>query len=693
MAAVFVKCTKLVGAINSNAASATVSATAGNLLVAIASVYYPGTATTPTLTVTGGGTWTLDSRDNQHFTSSNDNFCNGFAHVAAATGGSATFTVTWGVTATGAVAIGYIYEFSGAPGTFDAAGTGIQNTASPVLSPTFTNPTASDIMLAVGATYSAGTESHGSPANSWTMPTNGDETNGNSFLTGVTAYKIVSASAAQSTSWTVSPSVASVTHIAAYKAATTTTYNVTVSATQAQSLALATRLVLARSVSATQPQSVALTRQVPASRTVSATQAQACSLSVVLQRRYTLNTLASQAQAATVSATVSRTHLPVDFYTTTFPLTENPILEGGVWTLGRLDALDWTNPRTTTNKAFGTQSGVDNPPYTDSIAVMRGTWGADQEVMATVFSSLGNVSAYNETELLLRFTVAAHVVTGYEVTLNVQPTQNYIQVNRWNGLSGGSSSNYTQIANTTGVVHNGDLVRATMVGSTIRVYVNGTQVLTVTDATYATGNPGMGFFDFDNGGHADPSLYGFTRYTAHTIGTPWPLNATQSQALTLGQSVAMARVMTIGQVQLPALIRRVQLAGVATQGQAVSLTIRKVFVRTVSTTQAQVALTPRPTALTVSASQAQSVTLARRFGLSRTVTQAETLALALIAGHTYPLTRVAMEAQGLHLTYSVLVLPGPVGISVFTRPPNSGSAVSNYPDWPGLIIEPSIGGP
>jgi hypothetical protein len=63
-------------------------------------------------------------------------------------------------------------------------------------------------------------------------------------------------------------------------------------------------------------------------------------------------------------------------YTTIFPLAENPISEGAIWMNGLAAGLDWSDVRTTAGLAYGTQSGLDG--YNDSIAILHGTWTADQ---------------------------------------------------------------------------------------------------------------------------------------------------------------------------------------------------------------------------------------------------------------------------------------------------------------------------
>ena len=56
------------------------------------------------------------------------------------------------------------------------------------------------------------------------------------------------------------------------------------------------------------------------------------------------------------------------------------------------------------------------------------------------------------------------------------------------------------------------MVKATIVGSTITCYINGAVIFGVTDSTYSSGNPGMGFYLQDGSG--PPFNYGFSSYTA-----------------------------------------------------------------------------------------------------------------------------------------------------------------------------------
>src|SRR6185312_4061031 len=83
-------------------------------------------------------------------------------------------------------------------------------------------------------------------------------------------------------------------------------------------------------------------------------------------------------------------------YTTTFPLTENPISEGGNWIDGQTDGLDWHDMSTTPGLAIGHQSGSS---YTDGTALLTGSWGPTQTAEAVVHASSPQDDCYQEVEL------------------------------------------------------------------------------------------------------------------------------------------------------------------------------------------------------------------------------------------------------------------------------------------------------
>ncbi len=209
-------------------------------------------------------------------------------------------------------------------------------------------------------------------------------------------------------------------------------------------------------------------------------------------------------------------------YSTKFPLAENPISEGGRWNNGGTTGLGWTNVRTTPGIAFGTQPG--NSPgaavYSDSTAILTGTWGPNQTAQATV--SVINASSvsgvFEEVELRLRTTISANSITGYEINSSVStnPANSYIQIVRWNGPLG----SFTQLGGTSQHCVNGDVLQAKINGNTITAYRNGVQVLQVTDNTFSSGSPGIGFFL--QGATGLDANYGFSSYSATDGSTPTP---------------------------------------------------------------------------------------------------------------------------------------------------------------------------
>lgn len=196
-------------------------------------------------------------------------------------------------------------------------------------------------------------------------------------------------------------------------------------------------------------------------------------------------------------------------YTTNFPLTEAVISEGGKWINGGVAGLDWDNVQTATNFAFGT---LPTGKYTDPTAVLTGTWGPDQMAQATVRIKTVNPDCCHEVELHLRTTIVAHSITGYEINCSVATGNRYIEIVRWNGPI--NSFDYVARNSSTGCA-DGDVLQATITGSTITVYKNGAEVLQGMDANYASGAPGIGFYETDN----NIGYYGFSSFTASNVGS------------------------------------------------------------------------------------------------------------------------------------------------------------------------------
>jgi hypothetical protein len=116
-------------------------------------------------------------------------------------------------------------------------------------------------------------------------------------------------------------------------------------------------------------------------------------------------------------------------------------------------------------------------------------------------------------EIRLRSTIAANSITGYEINCSVStdPTSgDYMQIVRWNGALG----SFTQLNGSAQHCVNGDVLRATISGSLISVYLNdmSTPVMTWSDPTFSTGSPGMGFYL--QGATGLNANYGLSSFTA-----------------------------------------------------------------------------------------------------------------------------------------------------------------------------------
>jgi hypothetical protein len=188
-------------------------------------------------------------------------------------------------------------------------------------------------------------------------------------------------------------------------------------------------------------------------------------------------------------------------FTTVFPAAESVVSESGAWLSGARDGIDWGDISATTGK---THPHPGPARYADATALLAGTWGPDQGAEGKVWT--GDPHNYPEVELRLRSTLSAHVCNGYEITFSLAPNA-YLIIVRWNGPLG----DFTYLANLSGSqyqVKAGDAVKATIVGHVITAYKNGVKMGQAIDSVYATGKPGMGFNEQENGD------YGYTEFTA-----------------------------------------------------------------------------------------------------------------------------------------------------------------------------------
>jgi hypothetical protein len=215
-------------------------------------------------------------------------------------------------------------------------------------------------------------------------------------------------------------------------------------------------------------------------------------------------------QIANASAAAGRS------YSTNFPGVENPISEGGLWLNGLTDGLDWTNVRS----FGGFASAFQAHDFNDSTALLKGTWANNQMATATVFRGALDETHFPEVELRLRSSLSPHVCNGYEFLYSLKSDAScYVNIVRWNGAvndftgllgPGGSGLTGTQY-----VLHTGDVLKATAVGNVLSIFLNGTLLGSVSDATFPNGKPGVGF-DSSLSTY-DYSTFGLSQFAAAEI--------------------------------------------------------------------------------------------------------------------------------------------------------------------------------
>ena len=124
-------------------------------------------------------------------------------------------------------------------------------------------------------------------------------------------------------------------------------------------------------------------------------------------------------------------------YSTNFPLTENPISEGGNWVAGQSAGNNlWGDIRTNGTIAFG----VSEPtPYGDPTAILTGPWGPNQTAQAVVkLNQVPTGPCCKEAEVRLRTTInpVDHTITGYEIHCSVIPNIGACHIVTWGGPNG-----------------------------------------------------------------------------------------------------------------------------------------------------------------------------------------------------------------------------------------------------------------
>lgn len=221
-------------------------------------------------------------------------------------------------------------------------------------------------------------------------------------------------------------------------------------------------------------------------------------------------------------------------YRTCFERDEVPLSEDGAWVNGKRDGVEWADVWVRNRIAYGAPTRMavaerrveqgnlpiegdagDAPEgdYDDPTAVLKGDWGRNQFAKATVFSRNPTDKYFQEVELRLRSSMSERHCTGYEVFFRCLKTNaGYAEIARWNGGVG----DFTSLKKLSGAeygVQDGDIIEASVVGSRIAGFINGREVISVTDAMFTSGSPGIGF----NFGVGDTNVdHGLTAFEVET---------------------------------------------------------------------------------------------------------------------------------------------------------------------------------
>lgn len=179
-------------------------------------------------------------------------------------------------------------------------------------------------------------------------------------------------------------------------------------------------------------------------------------------------------------------------YSTTFPLTENPISEGGIWLTGGTDGLDWIDIQTTPGKMLA--AAIDSAPggVKDGNAQLKRSFlacASDQFSEGVIFREIGYGGVSHECEVYCNMTITAHSITGYEAYFGIGNTHTLV---RWNGAFGDFTPLAAGNVNASSEPADGDVIKIWRSGNTVFCSQNGVTISSAVDTTYMGGNPGLG---------------------------------------------------------------------------------------------------------------------------------------------------------------------------------------------------------
>jgi hypothetical protein len=198
-------------------------------------------------------------------------------------------------------------------------------------------------------------------------------------------------------------------------------------------------------------------------------------------------------------------------YKTDFPRDENPVDEDGMWLNGKKDAIDFTDCITSNGFIHGAPSRMNvlekraeqgnldeseeapEGDYDDPTAILTGDWGPNQNGKGVAHVENPTEEWFQEVQIRLRCKLEPHYISGYEIFFRcLTGEKGYAEIVRWNGAVGDWTSLQRHEGPEYGV-KDGDVIEATIEGNVIKGFINGEEKITVTDDTWASGAPGVGF--------------------------------------------------------------------------------------------------------------------------------------------------------------------------------------------------------
>lgn len=190
-------------------------------------------------------------------------------------------------------------------------------------------------------------------------------------------------------------------------------------------------------------------------------------------------------------------------YATSFPATENPISEGGIWQNGGVGGtMPFSNVKTVAGLAMADDYIYTGQDYEDSSAIIDPAFrnfGPDQWAEITIYHDPAYTpTSSHEVIVAMRGTVTVNGPNYYPHYHFLMSVNGGFQLFWLNGTLG----HFVEISTS---AHNGglsafvtgDVVRTEVQGTALRIYQNSVLKHSATDANISTGQPGCMFYVVD----------------------------------------------------------------------------------------------------------------------------------------------------------------------------------------------------